>query len=629
MESFIDEQLKEKAKKEGISLYSDRFEEQQPLCIFGTSGVCCKNCHAGPCRIIPRKSERGICGANVDTIIMRNLVRITAAGCSCHTDHAREIALALLDVADGKTDSYKIKDENKLRQLAKKLGKKNTGSIKQVAKLVALEALEDFRRQQGLFQKQEHKYLNWIDLHATKERISQWKKINVLPVNADLESSHALHQTTMGTDAHPNSLLHSCIRLGITDGYAGLHLATDMQDIIFGTPAITKSESDLGTIKEDYVNIAVHGHVPLLADKIVEWSGKLNKEAREVGAKGVNVIGVCCSGNEVLMRHGIPLASHILQSELVIVTGAIEAVVVDTQCIYPSLQDVASCYHTKLITTMLAKIPGAMNIEFNTQNADRAAKQIVMEAINNFPKRNKNKILIPNKKTKLYGGYSVEAIVNYLEKIDAKKPLRPLVNAIINKDILGIVAVVGCRNPKLRGQKFTEEMIRMLLKNNVLVVTTGCIAHSAAQDGLMLPDAKQFCGSSLRKFLETAEQKTHIGIPPVLHMGSCVDNSRIGDLLTAVSDYTKIPIHGLPVAASAPEYMTEKAMSIGFFALSLGVTTHFNPMPPITGSENAKKMLSVDLNNLVNSKMIFGDTPEKAASAIIDVLKEKRKKLGI
>lgn len=628
-QTWINKELVEKAKKENIKLVFDRFEEQQPQCIFGEKGVCCKVCHNGPCRIIPGKQDKGICGASADTIVARNLLRHVSAGAACHVDHARENVLVLYKIGRNLINNYKITDEKKLRQIAKRLGKNPKASLRKVSESVALEGLEDFRRHEGMFHRVEGNYLNWLKLHATRERINLWEEIGVTPINSDAEISHAFHQTSLGCDADPKNILLSVLMNGIVDGYGGMHLSTDMQDILFGTPSLVKSYANLGVIKEDYVNIAVHGHVPLLSEKIVEWAKKLNKEAEKVGAKGINVVGICCTGNEVLMRHGIPLAAHTMQSEMAIVTGALEAMVTDTQCIYPSLQDVASCYHTKLITTLsYVRIPNALHIPFTVEEADKTAKEIIMTAVENFKNRAKSKVYIPNEKSEVFAGFSAETIIELLRKLNNNNPLKPLVDNIKNGNIMGIAAVIGCRNAKLKGQKFGEQLIRELIKNNILVVTTGCMAHAAAQDNLMNPSAVKYAGSGLKKFLEEVGKANGFNaLPPVLHMGSCVDTSRIETLLNAIAKKLNLDLPKLPVVASAPEYVAEKALAIAVFSLALGITTHLNPMPPISGSKFVTKFLTKDLENLTGAKVLLAETPETAAKEMIEVIKAKRKNL--
>lgn len=619
LDSWVNEELVQKARKDGASFVIDRYNTQVPQCNFGLSGVCCKNCNMGPCRITP-KASRGVCGAAADVIAARNLLRTISSGACCHVEHARENALLLWKVGLGKTKAYSIRDSEKLKKIAKKLGKKN-------AKDVALEAFEDFRRQHGVFHKSEGLYLNWLRINAPKYLQDLWKKLDILPENADIETTRAMHATTMGNDADPNSLLLQCLKLGLVDGYAGLRMATDIQDILFGTPHLIKAEANLGTIKEDYINISVHGHIPLLAEKVLEYSKKLEKEAIKKGAKGINLVGVCCIGNEMAQRHGIAMAAHTMQSELALVTGAMEAMVVDAQCIYPSLAAVASCYHTKLITTMIARMPGALHIPFKIEDADKTAEKIVRIAIDNFKNRNKAKVLIPKQKTELYSGFSVEQIVEALSKVNPKEPLKPLMDNIKAGNIKGVVAIVGCRNPKLRGQKFAETLTKKLLKENILVLTTGCISHASAQEGLLHPSAIKYCGDKLRKVLIAVGKANNIGaLPPVLHMGSCVDNSRIINLVSEISNYSKIPISKLPIAASAPELVTEKAVAIGTNALAHGITVHVNPPLWTSGA----KMVEQALQSLpTGGKMFYEDDIDKAAEKIIGVINDKRKALGL
>jgi len=630
--TYVNKKLLQKAKKDKAKLVFDRFEEQQPLCPFGITplgDVCCKNCYNGPCRIIPKKQERGICGATADVIVARNLLRHAAAGVSCHGDHAREAVLLLLKIIQGKAPGYKIKNEIKLRMIARRLGKKSTGPIMDVAKEVVLEALEDYRRQEGLFHRKEGEFLNWTRISALPERIALWEKLDILPINIDMETSHAEHQTTMGNDADPEHLLLSVLRQGIADG-AAMRIATDMQDIIFKIPKIVRSEANLGVLKKDYVNIAVHGHSPLLSDKVVEWAKKLDKKAKTVGAKGINIVGVCCTGNEVLMRHGIPLAASEIRAEMVITTGALDAMVVDMQCIYPSVQEVAQCYHTKIITSIdYVRIPGAVHIPFEVEDADKTAQKIIMTGVENFKNRPSH-IFIPPEKFTMYGGFSAEAITNLLKKVNSAEPLKPLIQNLKNGNVRGIVAIVGCRNPKLRGYPFHEELMKILIKNNILVVVTGCAAHAAASSGLMAPDAtEKYAGKKLASVIKAISKANNMKdvLPPVWHVGSCVDNSRIEQLLNPVAKKLKKPLHKLPIAVSAPEYVTEKAVAIASWALALGITTHINPVPPVTGSKFVTKVLTKDLEKITGSRVIIGETHQAAAKEIIKHINKKRKSL--
>ncbi|MCL5290404.1 MAG: carbon monoxide dehydrogenase, partial [Firmicutes bacterium] len=402
------QQMLEKARAEGIETAFDRAVKMSQ-CGFGSTGVCCKHCLEGPCRIAPngKGAQAGVCGANADTIVARNFLTNVTEGAASHAEHAREVAHAILEVVEGKAP-YTIQDAEKLMAVAAGLGLSTEGKdTNQLAKEVALKALEDFQKQHGT--------LNWLKLRGHSKSIETWEKLGLLPVNAHLEIAKSLARQVMGGDTDPANLLLGAVTMGIVDGFAGLHMSTDLQDILLGTPRVVKSQYRLGVIKEEMVNISVHGHIPLLSEKVVEWAGKLKDQAKEVGAQGVNVVGVCCTANEVLMRKGVPVATNYASQELPIVTGALEAMVVDIQCIMPGLQTVAGCYHTEIITTLpYAKMSGTTHIEFTPEQADEAAREIVLRAIENFSKRDPRKVNIPNEVTEAYAGFSVEQIVEAL-----------------------------------------------------------------------------------------------------------------------------------------------------------------------------------------------------------------------
>jgi len=468
-------------------------------------------------------------------------------------------------------------------------------------------------------------------MHATDERISTWRDLGVLPEGGDRTITEGMHRTTMGVDADPTNLVLGAVKGGIVDGFLGLHMATDIQDVLFGTPSPKMSEASLGVLDEDYVNIAVHGHVPILSEAIVEAAEALEEEAKKVGAKGVRVVGICCTGNELLMRQGIPLAGNELNSELAIVSGALEAMVVDVQCIFPAVTKVAENYHTKIITTSpIAKIPGAEHIEFDERRADEISREIVMRAIRNFQNRDSSRVKIPDIRTKAMVGFSVESILEVLEKISPEDPLKPLIDNIANGNIRGVVAIVGCNNPKVKHDFMHVEMAKELIKNDVLVIATGCAAIAHAKYGLMSPEGYKLAGSKLQEVLRALGTAAGVeALPPVLHFGSCVDNSRIGVLLKAVSEKLGVPIKDLPVAASAPEATTEKAMSIGTWAISLGVLTHVNPVPRILGSAYVTNLLTRDAEDILGGKFIASSDPREAVRMLLEHIDAKREKLGL
>ncbi len=621
--------LVEKAKKEGIVLEYDRLALQGVQCGFGLLGLCCRNCYMGPCRIDPfgEGPSAGVCGATADTIVARNLLREEVGGTASHTEHAYEVAHVLKGVGLGLLKGYSVTDVEKLYALAEKLGVETKGKdVREVALEVAEKALEDFSRT-------EKEPLNWIKIKTPKTVYETWEKLGLLVSNVYAEIANAMHRSTMGNDADPTNLLLACLRQGIADGCGGLHIATDLQDVLFGVPRPREALVSLGTLKADHVNIAVHGHNPVLSMKIAEWAMKLNDEAKKVGAAGINVVGICCTGNEVLERLGIPGAAHNSQAELAIVTGALDAMVVDIQCIFPSLSQIASCYHTKLITTVpFVKIPGAQHIEFDPERADEVAEKIVREAIEAYKKRDPEKVFIPNVVQRAIVGFSVEAIVELLKKIDPDDPLKPLIDVIAEGKIKGAVGIVGCPSPKLRDQRITERLAKSLLAKDVLIVATGCTAYILAQEGLMTPEATmKYAGPGLREVLSLLGKFAGLDgpLPPVWHMGSCVDNSRIADLISALAERLGVHPSKLPVAGSAPEFITEKAVSIGTYFLALGITVHVAPAPRIFGSPYVAYVLTEKLKDITGGRLIVEYDPERAAERLYEAILEKRRELGL
>ncbi|RLE60904.1 MAG: carbon-monoxide dehydrogenase catalytic subunit [Thermoprotei archaeon] len=609
-------ELIEKAEREGVKTAWHRYLEQQPQCGFGTLGICCRNCNMGPCRIDPfgHGPSRGICGATADTIVARNILRMIAAGAAAHSDHARDICHVFKMVAEGKTRYYSLKDKEKLKFIAKQMGIKVGGrSDQEIAKELADVLFMEFG-------KPDDEPLKVLMSLAPEKRIKVWEKLGVLPRAIDREICECMHRTHMGVDADPASLLLHGVRTSLSDGWSGSMMATLLSDILFGTPKPIKFSANLGVLKEDMVNIIVHGHNPILSMKIVEiaQSKEMQELAKKYGAKGVNVAGMCCTGNEVLMRLGIPSAGNMLMQELAIITGAVEAMIVDYQCVMPALATVAGCYHTKLITTEpKMKIPGAIHIEFEPEKADEIAKKIVTIAIENYPNRPRARMYIPKEKMEAVAGFSVEAILKALGGT-----LEPLINALKDGTIKGIVGIVGCVNPKVKHNFSHIVLAEKLIANDILVVGTGCRAIAAAIHGLLKPEAAEKAGPGLKKICNA------LGIPPCLHMGSCVDCSRILIALKALAESLGVDIPDLPAAGSAPEWMSEKAVSIGTYFVASGVFTHLGTIPPVLGSKTVTKLLTEDIEDLLGGKFYVEPDPAKAAETIIKVIEEKRRKLG-
>jgi len=620
-------ELIDKACADEVSLAFDRAEQMKP-CPIGAVGSCCKNCGMGPCRVpLPKGKEetpeekrkrRGICGATSETIAARNFIRMIAGGAAAHSDHGRGVAELFLAVAKGEAPGYEIKDEQKLLQLALdwdiEIGERSNNEIAiDIGKI----ALAEFGRQEG-----EVLFLR----RAPLKRQELWRKQGVAPRGIDREIVEIMHRTHIGVDQDYRNLLKQGVRASIADGWGGSMIATELQDILFGTPAPVLGQVNLGVLKEDEVNLVIHGHEPLLSEMIVAAAQdpQLIELAKSKGANGINLAGMCCTANEILMRHGVPLAGNFLQQELALVTGAVDAMVVDVQCIMESLPDIAQCYHTKIITTSpKAKITGAVHIEFDEHKAMESAKEVVRTAIENFPRRGKN-IRIPEGRHSLIAGFSHETI-NYLLGGLFRASYRPLNDNIINGRIRGVAGVVGCNNARVKHNEGHVAMVKELIKNDVLVLQTGCSAIASAEAGLMVPEAAKYAGEGLASVCEA------VGIPPVLHMGSCVDNSRILMAATAMVKDGGLgdDISDLPAAGAAPEWMSEKAISIGQYFVASGVFTVFGVTWPTTGSKEVTDFLFKDMEDMYGGMWAFEPDSLKAAHLMIEHIDKKRQALGI
>ena len=613
----------------------DRALKMKP-CNIGIQGICCKNCAMGPCRLpLPKggiqgeDDRKGLCGATANTIAARNFIRMIAGGAAAHSDHGRSVAEVFLSAARKNTNDYKIKDTVKLVAVAKHLGVATTVEVDgeeldrdldEIAVEVGEVALNEWGKAEG-----ELLYLK----RAPAARYEIWKKQGVLPRNIDREIVDIMHRTHMGVDQDYKNLIKQGTRASLADGWGGSMLATDLQDILFGTPSPLQSEANLGIMKEDHVNIIVHGHEPVLSELIVavSESQEMIDYAKSKGAKGIQLGGICCTANEMLQRHGVPLAGTFLQQELAIITGACDAMVVDVQCVMQNLANVAKCFHTKLITTHpMAKMEqdNVLHIEFDEHHAMEDAKRIVKIAIDNFNKRGSD-VMIPKHKAKQVAGFGVESIEYHLGG-SFRGTFYTLNDNIINGRIRGVAGVVGCNNARTRHNEDHLLIVKELIKNDVLVLTTGCTAIACAMDGLLAPEtAAAAAGPGLAEVCET------VGIPPVLHLGSCVDNSRI---LLAATEVVKAgglgnDLSDLPVAGSAPEWMSEKAISIGQYFVTSGVYTVFGYMLPTSGAPVFHDYISKEFENIYGGMWDVEADPIKHAHMMIAHIDKKRKALGI
>ncbi|AEH47839.1 anaerobic carbon-monoxide dehydrogenase catalytic subunit [Parageobacillus thermoglucosidasius] len=616
----------EKAKQMGVETIWDRYQVMLPQCGFGETGLCCRHCLQGPCRIDPFGGEPkvGICGATADVIVARGLDRAIASGAAGHSGHARHLAHTLKKTAEGKAPDYAIKDRDKLRKVAERQGiPTENRSDAEIALDLAKAALSDFNEKEAV---------SWVVHTVTENRAKVLSEQNLMPKGIDYEIADIMHRTHYGADAEPMNLIWAGLRCAMAD-MAGSYIGTDISDILFGTPQPVVTEANLGVLKADAVNLAVHGHNPVLSDVIVHVAREMEEEAKAAGATGVNVVGICCTGNEVMMRHGIPACTYSVSQEMALITGAVDAVVIDYQCIVPALATVAECMGTKIITTTdVTRMPGAIHVNFTEETAVENAKEIIRIAIENFTHRKGKPVDIPKHKSKVVAGFSVEAIKNALAKLNAEDPLKPLIDHIAAGNIRGVCLFVGCNNVKITQDQNFIAMARQLLKENVLLLATGCGAGALMRHGFMDPaNVDTFCGEGLKAVLTAIGEANGLGgpLPPVLHVGSCVDCSRGVALAVELANRLGVDIDRLPLVASAAEAMAEKAVTIGHYAVTLGLPTHVGINMPVTGSPFVTQLLTNKLQDYTGGYFIVESDPDSATKKLLAAIDERRASLGL
>ncbi|MDR3135316.1 MAG: anaerobic carbon-monoxide dehydrogenase catalytic subunit [Deltaproteobacteria bacterium] len=605
--------LIDKSRKEGLRLAWDRLASQMPQCNFCEMGLSCAKCVMGPCRIIPGLDrDKGVCGADADLTVARNFGRFVAGGSAAHSDHGRDLVEVLHSIGTGHATAYQVRDEGKLRRLADEFGLKSEGDVKEVAKIVAERLAQDYSTfGPGLA------FLGRLP----KARRDLWDKLAITPRGIDREPVEMLHRTHMGVDCDPVSLALHAARTSLSDGWGGSMAGTEISDVIFGTPAPGKTKVNLGVLKPEMVNILVHGHSPVVSEMILAAAidPAILGEAKKAGAAGINIAGLCCTGNELLMRRGVPLAGNHMMTELTIVTGVVEAIVADYQCIMPSLVNISQCYHTKFVTTSdKGHFPGAEAFHFTPENARELAGKVVLLAIEAYKKRDPQKIFIPVEPVEIMSGFSNEAILGALGGTPD-----PLIDAIKAGVVRGAVGIVGCNNPKLKQDYHHVTLAKELIKKDILVLVTGCATSAMGKAGLLVPEGASLAGEKLAGLCNT------LGIPPVLHVGSCVDNSRIIHLCAVLANALGVDISALPVAASAPEWYSEKAAAIGLYAVATGITTHLGLPPMILGSPTLTSLAVSGLNDVVGACFIVEPDPVRAGEAIDSLISSKRQALGL
>jgi carbon-monoxide dehydrogenase catalytic subunit len=609
-------EMLKRADELGLGTAFSRAEQMAP-CPIGSDGSCCRLCFMGPCRLV-KDGQTGVCGATIETVTARNFARAVAAGAAAHSDHGRDLALTLRAVARGHAPGYTIRDPFKLKRVAEEFKIKTEGRpVLDIAGDLADLFLAQFGQQEGEVCMVER---------APKARKALWREQKLPPRGIDREIVDVLHRTHMGDDQDADHLLHQTLRAAMGDGWGGSMIATDLSDILFGTPSPLVSQVNLGVLQKDEVNIVVHGHEPTLSEMILAATTdpELIAYAESKGAKGINLCGICCTSNETLMRQGVPSAGNFLHQELAIITGAVDAMIVDVQCIMQALPELASKFHTKVITTSpKVKITGATHIEFEETRAPDIAKQIVRAAIDNYP--NRGEVHIPDISCDVVPGFSHEYI-NYMLGGSYRSSFRPLNDAVMSGRLRGVVANVGCNNPRTTQDATHDYIVREMLKNDVLMVETGCGAIASGKYGFLLGEAAlEWAGPGLREVCEAT------GMPPVLHLGSCVDNTRILTVLTQVVNEGGLgdDISEVPAVGIAPEWMSEKALAIASYCAASGAYVIMGIKNPVEGSSVVTDILSKGWEAKVGGKIEFVVEPEEMVRRILEHIDKKRAALKL
>lgn len=599
----------------GFDTTFDRFDKQQPQCGFGMAGICCKICNMGPCKITS-KSPKGVCGADADLIVARNLLRSAAAGVAQHGMHGREVILSLKWAAEGKLD-LPILGQQKIKDTAKAFGiKTERRSIKKIASELADVLLDDMSRTiPGDYK--------IIEALGSEERKKVWKELDILPISAYHEVFESYHKTGVGTDGDWKSIMQQFLRCGLAFTYSGVVSTSIATDGLFGVGDRVTSKVNIGALKKGYVNIAVHGHLPTLVSEIVKvgQEEKFINLAKEAGAKGIRFYGICCSGLSAMYRYAgvIPL-SNAVSAELVLGTGALDLWIADVQDVFLSIMEVAKCFRTTVVTTSeSARLPGAERFEYDHHHSNigetgALAEKIVLRGIESFKDRQGIPVYIPPYEVDAEVGFSPEYVHKHYGS------MRPLYEALKEGKILGIVNMVGCNNPKVVYEKCVIDVANALLRNNILILTNGCASFPLMKMGYCNVSGQEHAGESLNEFLGD--------LPPVWHVGECIDNTKSSGIFAGVAGEAGKPLYEMPFAFTSPEWSNEKGIDAALGFRLMGINSYHCVEAQIHGSKNVIEFLKEGTKDLLGSVMVVNPNPDALGEKIVADIIEKRKALG-
>ncbi|MCL2572798.1 MAG: anaerobic carbon-monoxide dehydrogenase catalytic subunit [Defluviitaleaceae bacterium] len=593
-----------------------RVESQEVKCGFGLQGVCCRLCANGPCRITP-DSPKGVCGASADTIVARNFLRAVAAGSGCYIHVVEGTARNLKKTAKSKGRLVGLKA---LDRLCAMLGIEGADAHEKAEK-VADAVLTDIYK--PLFEKME-----LTQKMAYQPRYKLWDKLGILPGGAKSEVFSGVVKSSTNLNSDPVDMLLHALRLGISTGLYGLTLTNLLNDVMLGEPEIRLAPVGLRVINPDYINIMVTGHQHSL---IAGLQSRLTSEsaikmANDVGAKGFKIVGCTCVGQDLQVRGSLCTgffdghAGNNFTSEVILATGAIDAVLTEFNCTLPGIEPICDALLIKQICIdPVAKKANAqvMNIA-SPEDEDAILKEIT--AAYKARRGNVPLNLLPNHgNDNTLTGVSETSLKAFLGDT-----WQPLIELIASGQIKGLAAVVGCSNLMGAGHDvLSVELTKELIAKDILVLTAGCSSGGIENCGLMSPEAAELAGPKLKAVCEK------LGIPPVLNFGPCLAIGRLEIVATEIAEALNIDIPQLPLVLSAPQWLEEQALADGAFGLALGLPLHLGLPPFVTGSPVAVQVLTSDMKSLTGGHVLINGDAAESATMLEEIILQKRKDLNL
>lgn len=596
-----------------------RMAQQEVKCGFGLDGVCCRLCSNGPCRI-SKTRPRGVCGADRDTIAARNFLRSVAAGSGCYIHVAEQAAKRLRETA---LAGRGLKGADTLHRVCEKLG--IGGDDAEQALCLSDRILADLRK--PLEEKMElTRKLGY------GKRLEVWDKLGLMPGGAKDEIFNALVKTSTNLSSDPEDMLFQCLRLGISTGLYGLVLTNLLNDILMGEAKISYDPVGMQVMDPGCVNIMITGHQHAMFGNLTEVMENPAVEAiaKELGAKGIRIVGCTCVGQDFQVRgcrYKDSFCGHAgnnYTSEAVLLTGCVDLVVSEFNCTIPGLEPICEKMDIPMICLDdVAKKRNAKLITYAEENREAVSLEIISKALASYKKRN-----FANTRRNPMSGHGCHEAITGVTEVTLKEAMggnyKPLADAIVTGRIKGIAAVVGCSNLRAQGHDvFTVELTKKLIADDILVVSAGCTCGGLENCGLMSRDAISLAGSGLQEVCRS------LGVPPVLNFGPCLAIGRIETVAAELAAELGVDLPALPVVVSAPQWLEEQALADGAFALALGFHLHLGLAPFVTGSPVMMDVLVNQMEGLTGGRLMVETDISQAAKAICGVILEKRKGLGL